>query len=473
MNILLVDDEKDYCKDMSDFLSNFDHNIKETYDGMSALTLIKKDKIDLVISDIKMPGMSGIDLVKEIKKEGHQLDIILISGSGDILKSINAIDLGIVDFLVKPIDVFKLAGLISLVEDKKGLKKSKDVSADNITELNDKTLVEINKLKFGSDHSLSNPSIGKIGIFSEKMINIYKKLRKLQEFPEYPILLSGRTGTGKEVLAKYVHYENQKNEGPFIGINCSTINKNLFEAELFGYEKGSFTGADTKGRDGKIKLAEKGTLFLDEITEISQDLQVKLLRIIQEREYYKVGGNEKLPVNTRIICATNKDIKKLVSMGRFRKDLYFRLNVCQIKIPSLKERKEEIIPLFIMFIKQLNEEMKKKVVNIEAKALKVIREYKWPGNVRELENVITRVMLFSEEKTLKYDHFKFLKIINIEAKRSTRGIFDFELPETSFDLNDFVNEIVKKALKKFNGNKTKAAEYLRLTRIQMYRRFKV
>ncbi len=300
---------------------------------------------------------------------------------------------------------------------------------------------------------------------------IYKKLMKIHEYPEIPVLIQGRTGTGKEIIASYIHFQNKGMEKPYIAINCAAIGKNLFESELFGYVKGAFTGADPNGKDGKIKLAEGGSLFLDEVTEISPDLQTKLLRVLQEKEYYKVGGNKKYKVNTRIICATNKNIKRLIREGKFREDLYYRLDVCKVIIPLLNARKEEIIPFSLFFMNLLNKQKKNPIKSVESKVLEFLKNYNWTGNVRQLRNAITKAILFNDSGTLRTEDFSFLE--RKESKRLKMLITDnFLLPEKPFNIEKFTKEIIIKTLNKFNGNKSKTAEFLGLNRLQLYNRYK-
>lgn len=472
MRILMVDDEKDICDDLTKFLRGLDHQVDQAFDGNEALGLIKQNRYDLIISDVTLPLLSGIDLVRKAKEGGNNANFLLISGMDDIIQTINAIDLGILDFLTKPVSVEKLAEIIGLVKQKVDQENRTSLKKQGKTIPDGKT-VRIDDYSCPQNYSFYHVHMGEIGIYSEKSASIFNKLKKLQEFPDIPVLIEGETGTGKEIIAKYIHYDNPLNEGQFIGVNCSAFPRELFEAELFGYEKGSFTGADSKGRDGKIKLAEKGTLFLDEITEIPMDLQAKLLRVLQEREFFKVGGNQKHMVNTRICCATNKNIHMLIEKGLFREDLYYRLNVCQVIIPPLRERKEEIIPLTISFIKEFKKLMKKHVESVESDALKLLYDYDWPGNIRELKNTISKVVLFSEGKHLqKKDFLPYINRSSGKTKGIKLNLNDLELPDSPFNLKELEDAIVKKTLDKFNGNKTKTAEFLGLTRIQLYRRFK-
>jgi len=426
MNILMIDDEKEICDAIEEFLHEINiFQITKAYDGMEAFNLIKINDYDLIICDINLPKLSGIELVDKINGLDRIPPIILISGRDDLIKSINAIDLGILDFLVKPIDTKKLSELIKDIKNSKDKKKIfKDSSVINIYDSENT----------GDYYYYKKDKC--IVASSEAVKNIIKKLKKLREYPEIPVLIEGKSGVGKELIAEFVHYNDQSEELPYIAVNCGSFVETMFESELFGYDKGSFTGADASGKIGKIKLAENGSLFLDEITEISMDMQTKLLRVIQEKEYYKVGGNIKYPVNTRIICATNKNIPKLIKKNLFREDLYYRLNICKITIPTLAERPEDIFPLIIFFIKEFNEKNNFKIVEISKEAVNFLQKHNWPGNIRELKNAIIKALLFNEKKYLSIEDFEFLKINNNWVKEKPLYVKDFILPEAPFNIEE-------------------------------------
>lgn len=485
MKILIVDDEPDCCNDLGKFLTRINHEITTAYDGVEALEKARKDQYDVIISDVNMPKMNGYELVKIIKEKKIESQIILISGLEEVAESINAIDLGIYDFITKPVDLNKLINLIDKIED---INKSKDLfdyTADNLNKILDKkNIVDIDEIDKTPYYKIyKNKNIDDICVFSKKMSNIFRKLEKLHQYQDIPVLIEGMTGTGKELVAKFIHYEGPNQNEPFVAINCAAINKEMFEAELFGYERGAFTGAKPEGRDGFIKMSENGTLLLDEITDLSLDTQSKLLRVLQENEYYKVGGTAKQIAKTRFIFATNLNIENLVKKGIFREDLYFRLNLCCIKIPPLSNRREEIIPFLIYFIKTLNKKLNKKIKKIESKALKSMYQYDWPGNIRELKNTIMQSIIFNETDLIKTADIKFQYIkdfedlnnfSNMENKNLNEiiSILDADLPETSFNLDNHIDSIIKRTMQRFNGNKTKAAKYLGISRMQLYNRYK-
>jgi len=448
MEILIIDDEQDSCNVLSRFIVKMNHNVSVAYDGKNGLDKILNNPYDLVISDVNMPFFTGIEIVKKLKELRFKCEIILMSGIEEVIESLNALDLGILDFLTKPINIEKLVPLINTVDE--NLKNN--YGKQNFVEVN---VVNLSDYKVNNKYSIQNDAIGEIGIFSEKMYSIYKKLKKLEEYNQIPVLIEGETGTGKKIIAKYIHYENPFNKGPFIGLNCSNLSKELFESELFGYGKGSFTGADVKGKEGKIKLAQNGTLFLDEVTELSVDLQAKLLRVIQEREYYKIGENTKEKLDTRIVFASNKNIQELINEKLFREDLYYRINVCKVIIPPLRERKEEIIPLAIFLLQSLSKELGKKINLIEYKALEELKNNSWHGNVRELKNVLTKILLFNDNNIITHDTIKSILAKENCLKNTVR--FDFKnitIPEEPLNLDELNHEIVRKTLEKFNGNKS-------------------
>jgi len=423
----------------------------------------------MIICDINLPNINGLDLSKRARKLDKNIKIILISGIENIIESINSIEIGVYDFLTKPVDTRKLSELIKkAIED--GLKTSNNALVESLYDKTDKISIKEYQDRhngivcYGNNYSLTAASMD--------IRNMLLKLDKLRDYPEIPVLIEGKTGTGKEVAAQYLHYGMTGSDKPFIALNCGAISANLFEAELFGYDKGAFTGADPRGKNGKISLAENGTLFLDEITEISLEMQVKLLRVIQEKEYFKVGGNIKYPVKARIVCAGNRSIPRLIQEGLFREDLYYRLNVCKIYIPSLKQRREDITPLVIYFMDIFNLQNHTGIKEIQKSTFEFLENYDWPGNIRELKNAVFKAMLFNEKKYLSTEDFSFLTQLRKKEPALKLGGESVVLPNQPFSLEEFNKKIIEAALSKFSNNKTKAAEFLGLNRVQMYYRYK-
>ncbi|OQA79817.1 MAG: Limonene hydroxylase [bacterium ADurb.Bin243] len=333
-------------------------------------------------------------------------------------------------------------------------------------------------------------SIGmnKIGVFCGEMKKIFNYAKMLHEDRSIPVLIEGETGSGKEMVAQFIHYGETDAGGlPFVDLNCACISPSLFESELFGYAPGAFTGGLDKGQPGKLDIANNGTIFLDEIADMPLEMQAKLLRVIQEKEYFRVGGLKKIKTNLRIICATNMRLEDRVLEAKFRQDLYYRLNVGRIYIPSLRERRDEIIPLAMLFLKDISAKKGKKFKFISDDAEKLLLNYRWPGNIRQLKNVIERAVFMYDAAALTPEHLDVLIKSdpgavhaagdrNTDFKKdgfikdfSTNRLLDFSLPATGvFPLNDHINSIIKKALALNGYNKTRTAKYLGITRRTLY-----
>jgi len=343
-------------------------------------------------------------------------------------------------------------------------------------------LVDLQKVDLQPVKKFKTDQLKQFVVFSERLKDILEHLERMKISPYVPLLITGDTGSGKELIAQFMHYEVGEASGEYIAVNCSNMNKELFEAELFGYEKGAFTGADPKGKQGYIQQAANGTLFLDEISEIDLNIQSKLLRVLETGEFYKVGGRNKQKTQCRIVFATNKNLHDLVKKGEFREDLYYRLNIVSVEVPPLKQRREEIIPMVLFFIKQMNSEWSKKIKYIEAQVLKLLYAYKWPGNIRELKNFITQIMIFIDGDKIRFEHLQMKDELDryttqiqspfVEKKVESEDDLIDLLMEKPFNLEPFIMKIVKRTLQKFNGNKAKTARFLGLKREQLYNRYK-
>jgi len=307
-------------------------------------------------------------------------------------------------------------------------------------------------------------SIGKFGIFSDKMQNVVKMAELLHPDRSVPVLIEGDTGTGKEIVARIIHHGKINDSSPFIVINCAAISPSLFESELFGYEAGAFTGAKEKGMIGKFELAQGGTIFLDEIGELPLDMQPKLLRALQQKEIFRIGGNKPIKLDVRVICATNRDLKLEMEEKRFRRDLYFRLNTGRIFIPSLRERQEEIAPLAQMFMLTFASLKKRKFQYIGKPALDILEHYSWPGNIRELENAMERVTLLYNEVELKPNHLNFLELSSEINSLNGENSYLINFPEEGVSFEQLKKDLIKYVVKMLNGNKTHAAKYLNISR---------
>ena len=472
MNILLVEDDNSTRTFLGQFLRDIGHHIIECDNGKDALQLFQCGEFHLVLSDIKMPGMSGIELLQSLGPQPsmRNADVILFTGYGNMETAIEALRAGALDYILKPINVKELAQAIDRVTERRALSKENATPTGKFEDENAAATKEIkgeiDALKIAFNQ---RKRYGEIVIYSKKTKSIFKQAKKYHGDRSIPVLIQGETGTGKEVVAKYIHYGGLNIEKPFIDVNCAALTTNLFESELFGYESGAFTGGLPRGQKGKLDLASGGTIFFDEITEIPIELQAKLLRVIQEKEFYRVGGLRKIRIDIRIICATNENIEKKLKEGLFRKDLYYRLNVGRLVIPPLRERKEEILPLATDFLRYYSYKKEKSFSNISDLAAKLLLSYSWPGNVRELKNAMEWVTVMHDDSMLKPSHLEILKQNEnacLSAKDSTpaMGPDNFVLPPEGLDLEKFFNKIIIQALDTHKGNKTKAARYLGISR---------
>ncbi len=479
MRVLLVDDEKLSRKSIANFLQHFlGLDVDECDNAEYALSLWKENKHPLIISDIKMPNMSGLELLSEIKNipEGKFTDIIMITGHADFDTALQALRAGAWDYLKKPIDVEELAAVIEKSQEHLSLlKENVQLKTQFEEKLYESTLdlqIKFDKIK---DAYLDVAGIGQVGVFSNKMIAIQELAFSFHQDRTVPVLITGETGTGKEIVARMIHFGDGQTTTPFITINCSSISPSLFESELFGYEGGSFTGSKKTGLIGKLEMAQGGTIFLDEIGDMPLDLQPKLLRVIQQKEMYRVGGIKKIDLNVRFICATNRDIPQMISDGLFRKDLFYRLNTGSIHIPALRERKEDIMPLAQMFLTKFSEIRKRKFKFINKSALAELENYSWPGNIRELQNVIERSTVLYDDTELKIHHI-CLNSNNESAETLIKNISDDELiikfPENGISLDDIEEMIVNFLVERFEGNKSKVATYLNVSRNTIRRKLK-
>ncbi|MCP5105526.1 MAG: sigma-54-dependent Fis family transcriptional regulator [bacterium] len=476
MRILLIDDEPLSLKALSGFLTlQLGHDVTECEDSGEALKLYKSQPFPLVISDICMPGIGGIELTEYIKKlpESRFTDIVLVTGYGNMDSAVRALRAGAYDYMLKPIDVEELASIVLRVEEHLSLlKENIDLKFHFETKVEQATSEVREKYEQIKSAYSKIVGIGRIGIFSRKMREIKAMAEKLHHDRSLPVLIEGETGTGKEVVARMVHYGEGDVTAPFISINCTAIPANLFETELFGYEEGAFTDAKKKGAPGKFELAQGGTIFLDEIGDLPLEIQPKLLRVLEEREFYRVGGLKKIKLDIRVICATNQNLSQKINEGKFREDLFYRLNVGYMQIPPLRERQEAVAPLAQMFLSSYAEKKNRRFQYLGKSTAAILENYPWPGNIRELQNTIERVVLLYDDIEVRPEHIRFLTngengnhgMRGMGPQTSALEPGNIKLPEGILDLKELEEEIVEKALAKFGGNKTKTAEYLGLTR---------
>jgi two-component system, NtrC family, response regulator AtoC len=471
MKILLVDDEQHSRQAMLWFLKRQNHDVTECASGKEALAKFSPEEYPMVLSDIQMPGMSGNELAVTIKQQPNswQTDVVLFTGHADLSSAVTALRAGVYDYLEKPVNVEELASVIERVAEHQALLRENKILTerfhDEVNAATEETRRELVHMK----QVVAESIMGSVGIFSECMKTIVQQAQQLHADRSIPVLIEGETGTGKEVIAKMIHYGRNLNSlsaSPFVDINCAALAPSLFESELFGYEAGSFTGSMARGAKGKFDLAHSGTLFLDEIGEIPPELQGKLLRVLQEKEFYRVGGLKKIKTNIRVICATNVPLEQCVEQGSFRKDLYFRLNVAHIVIPPLRERKEEIVPMAKMFLKKFSHQKKKNFTIINSQTASIMEKYDWPGNIRELQNIIEYATFAYNDKELKPKHILGLLQQRKQpcslAERSS--VIELPFPLQGYPLKSYTEDLILKILAAHHENQSATATYLGISR---------
>ncbi len=439
--ILVIDDEPILRDSLETALTIQGYEVVTARTGEDGLECFQKDPPDLVLLDHWLPGINGDEVLRRIKEKDPEIPIIMMTAQGSIEMAVNSMKMGAFDFLIKPFELEQVEDLVKKGLDRIRLRK------------------ELEWLRAQYEERFRSGGI--IGT-SQKMREVLELAEKVSRGSETTVLIQGETGTGKELLAEYIHFLSPRSSFPFIPINCGAIPKDLFESELFGYDKGAFTGALEKGKIGKVEAAERGTLFLDEVGELPQSAQVKVLRVLEVKEYYKVGGIEKKKADVRIIAATNKDLEAEVKAGHFRDDLFFRLNVVKLLIPPLRERIEDILPLFKFFMGRFNEQFKKGFVQISKEAEEKVLQYSWPGNVRELRNTVERIVLLEKGDTILGRHLSFL--IEKEGQTPERPEYTLYLPPQGIVLEEVEKQYIIEALRMKKGNKLQAAKMLGISR---------
>lgn len=438
--ILVADDEQSMREFLDIMLRKEGYKVTLASNGEEVLKLIEKDIFDLVLLDIRMPRIDGLSALKRIKSVSPDTIVIMITAYASADTAIRAMKEGAYDYIIKPFKIEEIKLIIKNALEKKNLQ-------------NENTLLK----KVVRDRFHFENIIGQ----SPKMIAIYELLEKVSP-TKTNILITGESGTGKELIAKAIHFNSPRKDKPFVTLNCGAIPETLIESELFGHMKGAFTDAIAT-KKGLFEIADGGTIFLDEISELPLLMQVKLLRVLQDKEFKRVGGTEDIKVDVRIISATNKDLEEAVREKRFREDLFYRLNVIQIKLPPLRERKEDIPLLAEHFLKRYAQELNKNISRISPEALRILLDYDYPGNVRELQNIIERAVALETSNELTPNNLNSYLEGQLSLKKTP---IDLEIPNEGIDLEKFVSEIEKtliiKALDKTKGIKKKAAELLHI-----------
>ena len=436
MKILIAEDEEITLKHLLHNLKNEGYEVTGVNNGLEAWDRIQKERFDILIADIKMPEMDGLILLGKVKEKYHDIEVIIITGFGTIDSAVEAMKKGAEDYITKPFNFDELILKLGKIQEKKSLLR------ENIAL----------KVSLGLNKDL--PFIVK----SKSMREVVRTIEGLTD-SDCNVFITGETGTGKGLVAKLIHYTGLRKEKPFIGINCAVFTEELLASELFGHEKGAFTGAVTS-KQGLVEIANTGTLFLDEIAEMPPNLQAKLLNFIEEGEFFRVGGTKSIKVNVRFIAATNQHVGPLISDGRFREDLYYRLNVMEIFIPPLRERKEDIEILSKYFLKKYLSKSNKKITGFTKEAMDILMDYSFPGNVRELENIIERSIILEKTSLITPDSLpQSLRVFHIETLE----------PDTIKTIDNLSRDYAEKVLEMFGGNKSKAAEVLGISRTSLWR----
>ncbi len=445
--ILIIDDDHLVGISLQKILKRFQYDAIVCTDGGDTFKYIADYQPDIILLDIYLKDYNGLEILKQLRKKHVDIPVIMITAYSDVKMAVSALKTGAYDFLLKPIDIDQLQIVLEKCVANKNL----------INEL------EIYKTLLAED-KIEKDFFGK----SKQMQSILRTVERLSKSDDTTILLQGESGTGKEIIAKYIHQISKRSGHPFITINCGAIPKELAESELFGHEKGAFTGAAAKTHLGKFELAEGGTILLDEIGELSLELQVKLLRVLQERTFYRLGGEKEIKVNVRVLAATNRNMEDEVTAGNFREDLYYRLNVASVTVPPLRERKGDIPFLTLRFINEFADKFDIKVNHIEPEVMQLLEKQVWKGNVRELRNAVERALLMVDGNEIKIHHFNFLeKFEEVNKKVSSKGGYQLFIPPKGIPINIVLKDLIQQTLKITKGNQVQAAKILGLSRSKL------
>jgi len=431
--ILVVEDELVQLESLAGFLTKQGYRVLKASLPEKALGIVRDNSVDIVLSDFKMPGMSGVKLLETIKEMNPSIQVIIMTAYGTVESATDAMKLGAADYITKPIDLYRLQVLILNIVERKQLVSENRLLRQQLSE------------RFSVDGIISESSE------MSKVLNVACRVADSNA----SVLITGETGTGKELIARSIHFSGSRCDKPFVAVNCAALPDNLLESELFGHEKGAFTGADRQ-RKGRFETADGGTLFIDEVGEIPLSLQVKLLRVLQEKTFERIGSNIPIQANARIVAATNRDLEAMIKDGTFRQDLYYRLNVVSIKIPPLRDRREDIPPLIEGFVRRFASENNKRIAGISKEAMDTLMKYSYPGNVRELENIIQQSVVLSRGETIMKND------LPIRVNESLHNSTSWQSSDTSFTekVEAFEKALIIDALSEVGHVQTRAAERL-------------
>ncbi len=454
--ILVIDDDVDTCSLLSRFLTKHGFLVKYAHSGKSALTLLLEDRFHLILCDFRLGDIDGTEMLVEIKKISPDVPVIIITGYSDIKTAVNVIKSGAYDYVAKPLIPDEILHIIKRALDSSQVKKETESGSKP------KRVIKI------SDNGDFIPGE------SPEAKELFRQI-DLVAPTNYSVIIYGESGSGKEAVARTIHQRSQRNDKPFVALDCGAISKELAGSELFGHEKGAFTGA-AEAKTGHFEMANGGTLFLDEIANLPYDVQAALLRVVQERKVRKLGGNKEISLDVRILVASNEDLMESHHKGKFREDLFHRFNEFSIHVPALRDRKKDIMIFANHFLKAANAELNKTISSFSEDAQSCFMRYQWPGNIRELKNVIKRAALLSDDQMIEAKHLP-LEISNPEkfiSYESSSGAVKENPPNTSLKnaAQEAEQEAILKVLKKVNFNKTKAAELLNIDRKTLYNKMK-
>jgi len=446
VKILLIDDDELIVRSLKKVLTKLNYDVKTCLNVIESEDMIEEFSPNIILLDIYLSPYDGLTYLKKFRMKYPEIPIIMITGYSNVQSTVKAIKLGAYDFLLKPMDIDYLKFVLD--------KAAKEFKLKN--EVNKLQLLlkedEIVKEFFGTSNDIKK---------------IVKFAEKIAKSTDTTILIEGESGTGKEIIAKFIHQNSPRSNGNFIQLNCTTIPNELAESELFGHEKGAFTGASNNTKLGKFELADGGTILLDEIGDLKLDLQAKLLRVLQEKKFFRVGGQKEISIDVRILAATNKDLEKEVEKGNFREDLYYRLNVAKILLPPLRKRKEDIPIFAYMFLKEFSIKFNKNITRITPEAIDLLKNYEWKGNIRELKNVLERVTILLDGNEL--NDYNLIPIIGKKEAiaKNKNDKFYLNIPKDGIQINLVLKDLIQKTLKITGGNQVKAAKVLGLSRSKL------
>jgi len=444
--IMVVDDEPKIGEFIRHVLAEDGREVVDTTDPEAALQRLDECLPDLLLVDLKMPKMDGLTFIEEAKKHDPSLPIMMITAYGTIPTAVEALRRGACDFIEKPFDLHRLRSAVDSALNNRSLRRE-------VIRLRDERRSRFGEL--GSAFICASP----------RMAAIYRMVKQVAKSPTTTVLIQGESGTGKELIARAIHLASERKDARFVDINCAALSDTLLEAELFGYEKGAFTGAATTGKPGLFEVAHGGTVFLDEIGEMSLSLQAKLLRVLQERRFMRVGGVEDVKVDVRVIASTNRDLEQLVAEGKFRLDLYYRVGVVPIHVPPLRERREDIYPIALHYVDRFATAMDKKIKGITPEARAILESHSWPGNVRELKNVMERAVILC---TGEYIGEESLLLGGNPNKSKAR----IELEMKNLSLAEMEKQLIRKVLERTSWRRTQAARILGINRTTLYNKIR-